>query len=209
VQRQPAADTKAALANPKLLTALFSPDSVEKKRNSEAVEIGSNQLVSARITQYAPARTLPLTEVRNEVREKLVAVRAAELAKKDGAAKLQDWKQHPDAAKLASPVLLSRDQAASLPSAVVEKVMHTDTSALPAWVGVDLGNQGYTVLRINKVMERNAPAEAQAKQERMQYAQWAASAESQAYYEMLKSRFKVQVKVSKPNNIALPLAATP
>ena len=32
----------ARLANPKFLTALFSPDSVEKKRNTEAVEIAPN-----------------------------------------------------------------------------------------------------------------------------------------------------------------------
>ena len=83
VHRQPAPDAKGALANPKLLTAVFSPDSVEKKRNTEAVEIGANQLVSARITQYAPARTLPLAEVKADVRERLVAVRSAELAKKE------------------------------------------------------------------------------------------------------------------------------
>jgi len=82
VQRKPGADTKGALANPKLLAALFSADSVEKKRNTEAVEVGPNQLVSARVTQYAPARTLPLAEVRNEVRDRLLAVRSSELAKK-------------------------------------------------------------------------------------------------------------------------------
>ena len=208
VQRQPAADTKTALANPKLLTALFNPDSVEKKRNTEAVEIGPNQLVSARITQYAPARTLPLAEVRNQVRDRLVSSRSAELARKDGAAKLEDWKAHPDAAKMGNAVVLSRDQAASVAPAIVDKVMHADATALPAWVGVDLGSQGFAVVRINKVLERTAPDEAQAKQERMQYAQWLANAESQAYFQMLKTRFKAQVKVSKPNNTAPTLAST-
>ena len=208
VQRQPTADTKAALANPKLLTALFNPDSVEKKRNTEAVEIGPNQLVSARITQYAPARTLPLAEVRNEVRDRLVSSRSAELARKDGAAKLEDWKAHSDAAKMGSAMVLSRDQAASVAPAIVDKVMHADVTGLPVWVGVDLGNQGYAVVRINKVLDRTAPDEAQAKQERMQYAQWLSNAESQAYFQMLKTRFKAQVKVSKPNNTALTLAAT-
>ena len=207
VQRQPAADTKTALANPKLLTALFNPDSVEKKRNTEAVEIGSNQLVSARITQYAPARTLPLAEVRNQVRDRLVSSRSAELARKDGAAKLEDWKAHPDAAKMGNAVVLSRDQAASVSPAIVDKVMHADATALPAWVGVDLGSQGFAVVRINKVLERTAPDEAQAKQERLQYAQWLANAESQAYFQMLKTRFKAQVKASKPNNTAPTLAA--
>ena len=37
-----------------------------------------------------------------------------------------------------------------------------------------------------------------AKQERQQYGQWWASAENLAYYNLLKERFKVQIKVPKP-----------
>ena len=136
--------------------------------------------------------------MRNDVRDRLIGIRSAELAKKDGVAKLEACKAQPDAAKLGASVVVSRDQASSVLPAVVNKAMHADTSALPAWVGVDLGNQGYAVVRVNKVLERNPPAEAQSKQERAQYAQWVASAEDQAYYEMLKTRFKAQFKVNKP-----------
>ena len=198
VQRKPLPDVKGALASPKLLTAIFSPDAVEKKRNTEAVEVAPNQLVSARITQYAPARVLPLAEVSSDVRERLVNSRAAELAKKDGAAKLEAWKAQPDSAKLAAAIVVSRDQSQAISPAVLDKVMHVDTSTLPAWVGVDLGNQGYTVVRVNKVMERTEAKEEQVKQERGQYGQWVASAESQAYYEVLKNRYKAQIKVAKP-----------
>jgi peptidyl-prolyl cis-trans isomerase D len=198
VRRLPLPDVKGALANPKLLTSLFSPDSVEKKRNTEAVEVAPNQLVSARITQYAPARVLPFADVRNEVQDRLVSTRSAELAKKEGAAKLEAWKQQPDAAKLAAATVVSRDQAQTVAPAIVDKAMHADTAKLPAWIGVDLGSQGYAVVRVNKLLERSAPDEARGKQERTQYAQWVASAENQAYYELLKSRYKAQIKVPKP-----------
>ena len=198
VQRKPLSDVKGALANAKLLTAIFNQDSVEKKRNTEAIEVSPNQLASARITQYAPARVLPLADVRNDVRERLVNSRAAELAKKEGAAKLDAWKAQPDSAKLDGAVVVSRDQPQAISPLVLDKVMHADTTTLPAWIGVDLGSQGYTLVRVNKVMERTAPKEDQAKQERGQYGQWVASAESQAYYELLKNRYKAQIKVSKP-----------
>lgn len=198
VQRKPSADAKGALASAKLLTAIFNPDSVEKKRNTEAVEVGVNQLVSARITQYAAARVLPLADVRNDVRERLVSSRSAELAKKDGAAKLDAWRAQPDAAKLATAVVIARDQAQNFAPSVLDKVMHADAAKLPVWIGVDLGNQGYTLVRVNKVMERNTATDVQAQQERGQYGQWVASAESQAYFELLKNRYKAQIKVSKP-----------
>lgn len=80
--RQAAPAAKGVLANPKFLSAVFASDSIDKKRNTEAVEVGPNQLAAARVVQHTPARTLPLAEVKSLVRDRVVASRAAELAKK-------------------------------------------------------------------------------------------------------------------------------
>ena len=185
-------------ANPKLLAAVFSADSIEKKRNTEAVEVATNQLVAARITQYAAARTLPLPEVVASVRERLTASRSAELAKKDGADKLAAWKANPAATTMPAAVTISRDQAQSMPGPARDAAMRVDTTALPAWTGVDLGVQGYAVVRVNAVLERVPATEAAAKQERAQFSQWMAAAESQAYYQSLKEQYKAQIKVPRP-----------
>jgi peptidyl-prolyl cis-trans isomerase D len=142
------------------------------------------------------------------VQERVVSNRSAELARKDGAAKLQAWMAQPDAAKMAPALVVSRDAPQTISPKVLDKIMFADTSKLPAWAGVDLGAQGYAVVRVNKVLERTAVEEARAKQERAQYAQWVASAENQAYYELLKSRYKVQVKTPKPVNATNALALT-
>ena len=113
VARKSPAEKSGPLSSPKLLNALFAADAVQKKRNTEAVETGSNQLVSARITTYSPARTLPLADVRALVREKFVAVRSAELARKDGAARLAAWKVKP-ADATGALVVVSRDQPQGL-----------------------------------------------------------------------------------------------
>ena len=55
------------LANERLLAAVFAPDAVDQKRNTEAIETGSSQLVSARVVKHLPARTRPLDEVRKEM----------------------------------------------------------------------------------------------------------------------------------------------
>ena len=189
------------LANPKFLAAVFSADSVEKKRNTEAVELGANQLAAARITNYKQARTLPLDDVRADVKMRLIVSRAAELAKKDGSDKLEAWKTNAAGATLAASEIATREPGQKVQGAVLDAVLRADASKLPAWVGVDLASQGYAVVRINKVLPRNAPQENVAKQERSQYTQWLAAAENQAYYELLKERFKVQIKVAKPEGI--------
>lgn len=198
VTRQPVAGVTGVLANPKFLNALFSPDAIEKKRNTEAIEVGPSQLVSGRIVQYTAARTLPLAEVKDAVRLRWLAQRGAEEARKDGEAKLAAWKAAPATASLPAAVLISRTQTQQLPVPVVEAALRADTAALPAFTGVDLGAQGYAVVKLVKVVPRDAPIEAAAKQERGQYAQWWTSAEGLAYYNGLKERFKAEILVPKP-----------
>ena len=197
VQRKPGPETTGPLANERFLNALFSADSVEKKRNTEAVETGSSQLISGRIVQYTPARTLPLAEVKDRVRERVLAQQGAELAKKEGLAKLAAWQANAASATLPEAIVVSREQSQRLPSAVIEAALRADATKLPAWVGVDLGTQGYAVLRVNKVLERDIKT-ASVAQDRQQVTTWWTNAEALAYYESLKARFKVEFKVSKP-----------
>lgn len=192
-----AAAGASPLANPKLLAAIFSADSVEKKRNTEAIELAPNQLAAARITQYSPARTLPLDEVKTRVHSQVVAQQASERARAEGAAKLAEWKAAPDAAKLPAAIVVSREQKQQQPSALVEAALRAGTQTLPAWVGVDLGTSGYAVVKVEKIVPRDEAAAQNRTREREQYAQWWASAEGLAYYSLLKEKFKAEIKIPR------------
>jgi peptidyl-prolyl cis-trans isomerase D len=198
VTRQPPAGAAGVLGNAKFLNALFAPDAIEKKRNTEAIEVAPSQLASGRIVQYLPAHTQPFAEVRGIVRQRWLAQRGAEEARNDGVARLAAWKAAPASAALPAPVLVSREQMQELPPPVIDAAMRTDASALPAFTGVDLGAQGYAIVKVGKVLPREAPLEAVAGQAHKQYAQWWTSAESLAYYNGLKERFKAQILVAKP-----------
>jgi peptidyl-prolyl cis-trans isomerase D len=197
IQRKPGPEVSGPLANARFLNALFSADSVEKKRNTEAVETGASQMISGRIVQYTPARTLPLADVKDRVRERVLASQGAELAKKEGMAKLAAWQANPASAALPEPITVSREQSQRLSAAVIEAALRADAAKLPAFVGVDLGAQGYAVLKVNKVLERDLKS-ANIAQDRQQVTTWWTNAEALAYYESLKQRFKVEIKVAKP-----------
>ncbi len=185
------------VTNAKLLAAIFSQDSIDKKRNTEAVELGANQLAAARITQYSPARTLPFDEVKTRVQDLLVQQQATERARSEGVAKLAEWKTSPDAAKLPAAIVVSREAKQQQPSALVEAALRATTQTLPAWVGVDLGSAGYAVVKVEKVLPRDETNAASRGREREQYAQWWASAEGLAYYRLLKEKFKVEIKAAR------------
>ena len=198
VLRKPATGVTGVLGNAKFLNALFAPDAVDKKRNTEAVETAANQLVSGRILQYTAARTLPFAEVKDRVRERVVAAQGAEMARKEGADKLAAWKAAPASATLPEAVAISREQNQKLPQQVIEAAMRVDPAALPVLVGVDLVAQGYAVVKVNKLLERDAAKTQSAQQDRQQYTQWWTNAESLAYYNNLKERFKTEIKIAKP-----------
>jgi peptidyl-prolyl cis-trans isomerase D len=197
VARNPSAEAKGVLANAKFLNALFTPDAIEKKRNTEAIEVGPNQLASARITQYTPMRTLPLADVKAAVRLRWLSARSAEEARKEGTAKLAEWKANPAVASLPETLVISRATQV-LPGPVLDAALRADPAALPALSGVDLAAQGYAVIKVVKVLPRDPRNEAVAKQERAQYAQWWTSAEALAYYKLMQERFKAEIKVAKP-----------
>jgi len=196
IGREPVAGN-LAVNNPKLLAALFSQDAIEKKRNTEAIELAPNLLAAARMTQYSPARTLPLEEVKASVREKVIAQQAIERARAEGVAKLADWKASPDAAKLPPSIVVSRETKQQQPSALVEAALRASTQSLPAWVGVDLGTNGYAVVKVEKVLPRDTDKASDLARERDQYAQWWASAEGLAYYRLLKEKFKAEIKAAR------------
>lgn len=203
VVRVPAKDAKGPLGNAKFLSALFADDAVKNKRNTEAIEVGPNQLASGRVVSHAPARTLPLDEVKSSVREKLVATLAAELARKDGEARLAQWKSQPGQFASTPAIVVSRDQPQGSVPKVLEAALRADPTALPAQVGVDLGADGYAVVNIKRIVSHAAPDDAAAKQARAQVAQLWTTAENQAFYEMLKDRYKVRINVPRPDTLAL------
>ncbi|MGJ7569394.1 SurA N-terminal domain-containing protein [Variovorax sp. RB2P76] len=206
VPRTPAPGATGPLASRNFLNALFAPDSLQRKQNTEAIEVGSSQLASGRVTQYTPAHPVPLADVKDKIRAQLVTERAAVLAKTEGEAKLAAWTAKADGATFGAPMTVSRREAQSQPLPVIDAALRADAAKLPALVGVDLGAQGYAVVRVTKVVPRTPPAPDLAKQEQAQVGQSVAAAEDAAYYSMLKDRFKAEILVPKPAD-TLPVAA--
>ena len=192
VQRAPAPGAGGALASAKLLEAVFGNDAVHNKRNTDAVEVGPNQLASARIVEYQPARTLPLAEVKDQVRDRLVGQQASALAKKEGQALLAQLQKAGDSA-LPATAVIGRAGAQDMPRSMIDAVLSADAAKLPAPVGVDLGEQGYMVAKVMQVLPRD-PALGSEQTMQSQYAQAIASAEMQAYYAALKTRYKAEIK---------------
>lgn len=192
VQRLPAPGATGPLASAKLLEAVFSSDTLKNKLNTEAIEVGSNQLAAARVVEHLPSRVQPLAEVQAQVRERVIAEQAAAKARKAGQARLAELQKADTTAGLPAMVTLSRASPQGLPREVVDAVLRADASKLPQWVGVDLGNAGYALARVAAV-KAPLPGSTEVVQLLPRVSQAWAAAEAQAYYKALERRFKASV----------------
>jgi peptidyl-prolyl cis-trans isomerase D len=142
-----------ALDNPKLMAALFSPDSLQSRRNTDAIEVAPATLVAARVVDHQPAAERKFEEVQGEIVEMLRRREAAELARKEGAAKLEQLRKGADAGVKWGPLrTVSRREPQGLPGELLRQVMSADAGKLPSYIGAPAGG-GYVLLRISRVIE--------------------------------------------------------
>jgi peptidyl-prolyl cis-trans isomerase D len=154
------------------------------------------------VTDYKSAAVQALDVVKDAVRQKVVAEQAAAMAQKDGAAKLAELQKSNTTTGFSSVAIVSRNDAQGVPPAAVSAIFKADSSKLPAYVGVDLGQDGYAIYRVNGI-EKAAPVAAdRLAGAQQQVAQVYAQAEMEAFIDALKARSKL--KITAPTGAAQP-----
>src|SRR5262249_44967034 len=81
------------LNNPRLLSAIFSEETLKNKRNTEAVEVRPGLMVAARMADYKPMSVQPFAEVSAGIEKRLALLEAAKLAAAEGRRLLGELKQ--------------------------------------------------------------------------------------------------------------------
>ncbi len=183
--------TPSFLANPRVMEALFSEDSLQKHHNVEAVEVAPNTLVSARVMEYRPAGVVPLADVANAIRSVLVKEQARKLAEEAGQKALAEAQSGQSLEGWSGAMILSRSQAPSVPSEGLKAVFRANVSKLPAYAGANTAD-GYRLYRINKVT--NVDASSHVEQMRGDLRRLIAQEEIRAYLENLKASAKIHIE---------------
>ncbi|HYC43692.1 MAG TPA: SurA N-terminal domain-containing protein [Noviherbaspirillum sp.] len=193
----PAVAPNAPFNHPKFLGVLFSDDAIKNKRNTEAVEVAPSTLVAGRVVEYKPVTKRPFEEVQSIVRERVIQIEAASLARKAAEEKLAALKGGGEAAGFSNPKTVSRVKNQDVRPEALVAVMRADTTKLPSYVSVELPGQGHALYRINKVSQPASVDTARRQAEQQQIAGALAQLESHAYLEALKKKAKVEI-LSKP-----------
>ena len=146
-----------ALGSAKLAQALFSPESVSAKRNTDAIEVGSGAMMAGRVIEYKPAAVRAFDDVKGEIHRQLVRQAAAELAQKAGREKLallEQGKSAKDAGiAFAKPVSLMRNQAQpGFSNDAITRIFQVDAAKVPTYIGAVGDGGGFSIYRLTKVI---------------------------------------------------------
>jgi peptidyl-prolyl cis-trans isomerase D len=196
----PAVAAAAPYNSAKFLAALFTDDVIKSKHNTEAIEVAPNVLIAGRMVEYKPQSIKPFAEVQAIVRERVTQEQEAALAQQAGAAKLTALQQKDDTTGFAAEKSVSRVKPQDLDADVLTALMKVDTAKLPAFTGLALPGQGYSIFRIGKVTQPAQPDTARRQTEQQQVADALAQQEMLAYINVLKEKAKVKIlkAASKP-----------
>ena len=188
------ADGAKFFKSDKLMTLVFTNEVLKDKRNTEAVEVSNNTLVSARVVDYKPSAPRSFDEVKGGIEDLLKIEKAAKLAIDKGASSLAALKEGKSATGLdwIAPVTVDRKNAQGLTDLTMSNVFKIDTSKLPAYAGISDNKKGYLLIKVSAVKNQLGDEDSK-KTALMELRTAIASEYSSAYISSLKANKKILV----------------
>lgn len=189
------ADAAKFFKSDKLVNSIFSDEVLKEHRNSEAVEVTPNNLVSARVVDYKPAAPRTFDEVKGGIQEYLKIEKASKLATKDGEDALAALKAGKSVSHLdwIPPVVVDRKNAQGLSDLAMTNLFKVDATTLPAYGGVADINKGYLLIKVNQVLNHLDADENQQKAANAEFRSALAAEYLAAYVKSLRAKTKVTV----------------
>jgi peptidyl-prolyl cis-trans isomerase D len=185
---------------PRVVEAIFAEDSLKNRRNTQAIEVATNTLVSARVLEHRPASVQPLDKVASEIRQLLERREAVRLAREAGEQRLAELRKEPSDAGFSAPKVVSRRQPQDMPPDALTEVLRIPADKLPQFIGAEVGTDfrsasgaGYVIVKVtaSKPGEPIPPAQRDAQARAIN--QQAAAAAEYTYAEGLKARHNVKI----------------
>ena len=179
--------------NEALMNALYSKESIKDRRNTEAIEVTPNNLISARVVDYKAQSTKPFAEVKKSIEDYLKFEAAKKLVATEGEAALKSIADASRKIDWQATVLVDRKNTKGLSQAVTNHAYKMPTDKLPSYSGFVDGNNGYVIVKVSKVAFPNDDNEENKKEFVSSYTEALSSEYLSAYLKGLKAKSSVSV----------------
>ena len=193
VTRQGPADPELApFFNEHVLENLYGSECLQEKRNSAAVEVGSNQLVAVRVEKHFPKAVRPFDEVKGQIEDGLKLRKAGELAKAAGEKKVAEVRQSKSLDGFSKAVWVSRQNLLGHPAQLVDRMVALPADKLPAYTGMQVDGGAYFVAFVNAAKVK-APTENELKSLSREFATIYGEADRRGYLSALRQELGEEI----------------
>ena len=188
-------DVAKFFKNDKIVDAIFSEESIKDRRNTEAIEISPNNLLSARVVDYKASAPKTFDEVKGGIEDLLKLEAAAKLAVAKGEAALKSLRDGKEVAALEwiPEVTVDRKTAAGLTQLAMTQIFKTDISKLPAYSGMADSKLGYLLVKVINVDNSAVGDEEAVKTAKAELSAALADEYLAAYKQSLREKAKIKV----------------
>ena len=186
-------DSDKFFKNEALMSALYSKESIKDHRNTEAIEVTPNNLISARVVDYKAQSTKPFADVKKNIEDYLKFESAKKMVASEGGAALKSLTDASRKIDWQPATLVDRKNTKGLSDAVVNHAYKMPTDKLPSYSGFIDGNNGYVIVKVNKVSFPNDSNEENKQAFASDYSEALSAEYLSAYLKGLKARASVSV----------------
>ena len=186
-------DSDKFFKNEALMNALYSKESIKDHRNTEAIEVTPNNLISARVVDYKAQTSKPFTDVKTSIEDYLKFEAAKKLVASEGEVALKSIVDASRKIDWQAAVLVDRKNAKGLSDAVINHAYKMPTDKLPSYSGFVDGDNGYVIVKVSKVSFPNDDNEENKNEFASSYSEALSFEYLSAYLKGLKAKASVSV----------------
>ena len=203
----PKTDGIGQLSNPKIISTVFAPDALERRFNSDIIELSVDDYIVARVIDYEPRSIKPLEEVSSVIRGTLEADKRSNIVADKAGELLDRIRGGASVEAVAEEAGFSVEKEREIgrneegvPAAVRQKVfsMSRPAGESVSWESVELASGSYAVIGLHAV--RDADLAAIGQEERDSVRQEIATSRGRTTFDSYLEKLRDEIGVSIVGN---------
>ena len=190
-------DAKKFFNNDLFAETVFSVDAIESKRNSVAIEVSPNNLISARVVEFSKSSQKPLAVVTDDIKAFIVTRDSEKLLIEDGNKLVEALKVNNIKIDWIDDLTVSRADKQGLSDPLINQIFKVDTTNTPAYAGLYDTSGEYFVIKIKNVDSKDVTDQISIDLYKEEYQAALSSAVKIAYIDDLRAESNIKINTER------------
>ena len=190
-------DAKKFFNNELFAETVFSDDAIESKRNSVAIEVSPNNLISARVVEFSKSSQKSLSDVADDIKAFIVSRDSEKLLIEDGNKLVVALKANNIKIDWIDDLTVSRADKQGLSDPLINQIFKVDTTKIPAYAGLYDTSGEYFVIKINNVDAKDVTDQISIDLYKEEYQAALSNAIKVAYIDDLRAESNIKINTER------------